>query len=148
MRIKLSDSLDGLLKTGPTIASVLSVDTTPIAGWPDGHQNFQLNALIDTGASGNCIDEQLARSLLLPIVDFVPVSGIDGAKQRPRFLAVVHLPHLNHTIFGLFTGVSLIGGRNSPPYQVLLGREFLRNFSMVYTGQTGEVIITPEVVSL
>ena len=150
MRIKLSDNPKDLLDIGPTIDTELSVDTTPIAGLPDGRQYYSLTALVDTGASGNCIDEDLARGLGLPIIDFVDVSGIDGERQRPRFLANVYVPRLDHAIFGLFTGVNLID--ESEPekslYQVLLGREFLRNFSLVYTGQTGEVVITPEVVSL
>ena len=70
--------------------------------------------------------------------------------QRPLFLANVYVPRLDHAIFGLFTGVSLIDEREpeKSPYQALLGREFLRNFSMVYSGQTGEVVITPDVISL
>ena len=115
--------------------------------------NTTLTALVDTGASGNALDDRLAYALKLPIVDFVPASGIDGKKTRPRFLANIHLPQLNQTVFGTFLGVNLIEGVNSNeqvlgPCQILLGREFLRNFSVVYTGQTREVVITPEVVTL
>ena len=150
MRITLSDSPEDLLKTGPTIETILSVDAAPISGLPDGRQYLSLTALVDTGASGNCIDEELARGLGLRIIDFMPVSGIDGESERPLFLANIYVPRLEHAIFGLFTGVRLIDERepDKSPYQVLLGREFLQNFSMVYTGQTGEVVITPEVVAL
>jgi Aspartyl protease len=40
-----------------------------------------IHALVDTGASGSCIDSALAMTLNLPIVDRRTVSGAHGAAE-------------------------------------------------------------------
>jgi hypothetical protein len=43
-------------------------------------------------------------------------------------------------VYGLFAGVNLAAG--GQPHQALIGRTFLRHFTMIYEGRTGTVTIT------
>ena len=51
----------------------------------------------------------------------------------------MYISALRHKIYGRFAGVNLIGGGQR--HCALLGRTFLRNFTMVYEGRTGTVRI-------
>ena len=105
----------------------------------------QLPALVDTGASQSCIDNDLAMQLGLPIVDRKEVSGIHGKSEVNMYLAQVRVPSLAFTIYGTFAGVLLRAGGQQ--HFALIGRTFLRNFSMYYEGRTGSVTLSNEVPS-
>ena len=96
-----------------------------------------LFALVDTGADESCIDSLLAAQLNLPIIDKRMTAGAHGAKQVNIHLAQVHIPTLNYTIYGLFSGVDLRAGGQE--HFALIGRTFLRNFKTIYDGATGDV---------
>ena len=89
-------------------------------------------ALIDTGAAISCIDDYLARSLNLPVIDHGTVSGIAGATQVNFYLALVYIPDLDDTIVGPFAGVHLAAG--GQVHRVLLGRTFLHGMIFQYQG--------------
>lgn len=97
-------------------------------------------ALIDTGASECCIDSILATQLGLPIVDKKQIAGVGGAQEVNIHLAQIHVPALDHTIYGMFAGVHLVAGGQM--HRALIGRTFLKSFDMVYTGSTGDVILS------
>jgi len=97
-------------------------------------------ALVDTGASQSCIDNLLASQLGLPIVDKQPISGTIGTHMVNVYLAQIHVPNLGFTIYGTFFGVDLAAG--GQVHKALIGRTFLRNFTMVYEGKTGTVTIS------
>lgn len=98
-----------------------------------------VGALVDTGASLNCIDAGLAMQLNLPVVDRQVTSGAHGKKEVNVHVAQIHVPTLGHTIYGRFAAVDLIAG--GQPHSALLGRTFLREFTMVYEGRSGSVTI-------
>jgi ABC-type uncharacterized transport system permease subunit len=100
------------------------------------------SALVDTGASESCIDSLLAATLKLPIVDRRPVSGVHGSKEVNVYLAQIHVPSLNFTIYGAFAGVELKAGGQI--HNALVGRTFLRNFKMIYDGKSGDVTISSD----
>ena len=56
-------------------------------------------------------------------------------------LAQIHAPELNFTVYGAFAGVLLRAG--GQPHAALLGRTFLRRFTMTYEGETGAVSLQP-----
>jgi predicted aspartyl protease len=112
----------------PTVAQVL----------PDLPQN-PLYALVDTGALESCIDSALAMNLNLPIVDRRMVSGAHGAKEVNVHLAQIHIPALEFIQYGAFCAVDLQAGGQQ--HQALIGRTFLRNFTMTYEGRTGTVLL-------
>lgn len=104
-----------------------------------------LAALVDTGASNSCIDAELAERLRLPIVNQETIGGVGGAMAANVYWAQIHLPELNASITGPFAGVYLSAGQQ--PHQVLIGRDFLRHFTMVYAGRAGTVKISTAAAS-
>ena len=54
----------------------------------------QVPALVDTGATISCIDDELAKSLALPLVDRQQVSGIGGKHECNVYLAHIVAPTL------------------------------------------------------
>jgi hypothetical protein len=78
--------------------------------------------------------------LNLPIIDKKPISGIGGQQEANFYLAQVNMPSLAFTLYGVFAGVHLQAGGQR--HKALLGRDFLRPFTMVYEGKTGTVTIS------
>ena len=144
MRVHLNSNSKQLIEKGPTIDVVLGIDGKNIPGLPDDMRQRSLSALIDTGATGNSIDGRLADSLKLPVVGTASVSGVTGKNEHVVYLARLYVPSLAHPIYDLFTGAALSEG--GQPHEVLLGRTFLANFSMLYVGQTGEVVLDDRVL--
>ena len=99
-----------------------------------------LGALVDTGATMSCIDSGLAIQLNLPVVDRQTVAGVHGKKEVNLHLAQIYIPSLRFTIYGSFAAVDLIAG--GQPHHALIGRTFLKNFTLTYNGRTGEVEIS------
>lgn len=98
------------------------------------------SALVDTGAADSCIDSALAMSLDLPIIDQQERTGANGRFWVNLHAAQMYIPSLNWVISGMFAGVHLSTGGQI--HLALIGRTFLRNFTMVYQGQTGQVTIS------
>jgi predicted aspartyl protease len=96
-----------------------------------------LPALIDTGASDSCIDNDLAIELNLPIVDQRVASGSAGKHKINLYLAQIHIPSIPRTLWGRFGGVHLSAGGQL--HSALLGRTFLQHFKLIYDGRTGAV---------
>jgi len=99
-------------------------------------------ALVDTGAMESCIDSLLASQLKLPIIDRRKVSGVHGSQEVNVYLAQVYVPSLNFTQYGGFAGVHLAAGGQT--HRALIGRTFLRYYSMIYEGRTGSVILSSD----
>jgi predicted aspartyl protease len=135
---------DLLIAHGPTLIVNIGFDPnfksdsapapTPIAGITG------LHALVDTGATESCIDSLLAAQLSLPIVDRRSVAGAHGARPVNVHLAQIHIPSLAFTLYGQFAAVDLIAGGQT--HYALIGRTFLRSFTMVYEGKTGTVTLS------
>ena len=131
---------DLLVQLGPTLLVDIGFETVP---QPDVVPNLavkKVRALVDTGATDSCIDSALAMRLALPIIDQRLCSGIGGATRVNMHLAQIYIPSLTHTLFGSFAGVELAAGGQW--HQALLGRTFLRPFTMRYDGPTGMVVIS------
>ncbi len=118
---------------GPTISVEIGID-------PKDPSGKRFHALVDTGAAESCIDRQVASDLKLPVVDRVEVSGVSGRHRTTMHIAYIHVPALDCTILGRFAAVDLIGGGQI--HHALLGRTFLENFTMTYSGLTGSVELT------
>lgn len=96
-----------------------------------------VRALIDTGAGSECIDDELARSLNLPITDEGEISGVGGKHHGYVYTARVWVPELNRLLFQPFTGVKLREGESW--HRLILGRGFLRQYTLTYIGSKGQV---------
>ena len=97
-------------------------------------------ALVDTGASSSCIDTALAEELGLPIIDEDTVIGVGGAVNVNLYWAQIFVPGLEASFSGPMAGVNLSAVQQ--PHSILIGREFLQRFTMVYEGRTGAVVIS------
>lgn len=132
---------DVLQQYGPTLAVQIGMDVQyrPDTGGVPALPATPHAALVDTGASLSCIDSELAVSLSLPIVNRRAVSGVHGSNEVNVHLAQIYVPALRCTIYGEFAGVHLKAG--GQPHSALLGRGFLKDFTMTYDGRIGSVII-------
>lgn len=90
-------------------------------------------ALIDTGASGSCINEPISKELGLIVRDIVPVQTPSGTSKQGvydvGFLLI--LP-------GIITSPLIIQALSSDltnqPYQALIGRDILNYCTLIYNG--------------
>ena len=126
---------------GPTLYARFGFDADFRHG-NDSHPNLpadEFPVLVDTGANMNGIDTDFAIALGLPVVGQRRIGGVQGVSETNAFLVQMYIPALRHTIYGRFAGVNLTAGGQR--HFALLGRTFLRNFTMVYEGRTGVVRI-------
>jgi hypothetical protein len=97
-------------------------------------------ALVDTGALESFIDCELATDLDLPISDRRQISGSGGRHEVDVYTAQVYVPAFEFTVYGQFAGVYLSSGGTN--FRVLMGRTFLKYFTLTYDGPTGRVTLT------
>jgi predicted aspartyl protease len=134
--------VDALEFHGPTLYVDIGFDPAYVIGPASTGTKPQLAAtqlwaLVDTGAGECCIDTDLAKKLALPVVDRRKIAGAGGLKEVDVYMAHIHVPSLQFTMYGVFAGVDLQAGGQR--HFALIGRTFLRHFTMVYEGTTGTV---------
>lgn len=88
-------------------------------------------ALIDTGATCTCIDKTIAQALKLVSHDIKRVQTAGGEDMQCLYDAGVILPLAQKNIFVVQV---LEAKLEKQPYKVLLGRDVLRNCTLVYNG--------------
>ena len=111
----------------------------PDAGGRPDLSSGMFPALVDTGAIESCIDSALAREPDLPVVDRTTVAGVHGATEVNLHIAHIYVPGLDWMVYGEFAGVHLAAG--GQPHLALMGRTFLRDFTLTDEGETGRVTI-------
>jgi predicted aspartyl protease len=133
-----------LMLFGPTLFADIGFDPAyrPHTRQPPTPSIENTQALVDTGAAESCIDNLLAAELNLPIINRRSISGAHGSHPTNIYLAQVHVPSLQFTIHGEFAGVDLVAGGQI--HKMLIGRTFLRHFTMIYKGATGAVTLLNE----
>lgn len=122
---------------GPTIAVQI--------GYHDRDGALQLSsdvydALVDTGADASCIDSTLAAELNLKIVDKQYAAGVLGSGLVNVYSAQLYIPDLSAGFVGGFPGLPLAD--DELPHAVIIGREFLRHYTLLYEGRTGVFTIS------
>lgn len=135
------DTGESLQLIGPTLYVEIGFDPAYVPGERNrpSIMDMQWPALVDTGASNSSIDTELATTMMLPIADQEEWSGISGQVTVNIYLAQIHIPALGSTLYGRFAGVQLFNG--GQPHRALIGREFLRRYTMNYDGVTGKVTL-------
>lgn len=131
---------DLLVELGPTVRVDIGLKSRSEAGRRPDLAEKRIRALIDTGAGGDCIDDELARRLALPITDEGEISGVGGRHSAFIYTARVYVPSLDRLLFQPFTGVKLEEGGQW--HRVILGRTFLRRCRLVYDGASGEAVLS------
>jgi hypothetical protein len=130
---------DLLVRLGPTVRVDIGLKSRSPLGEPPDLALKGVKALIDTGAGGDCIDDDLARRLNLPVHDEGEISGVGGRHPAFIYTARIYVPQLNRLLFQPFTGVKLYEGEQW--HRVILGRSFLRQYRLAYDGVSGQVEI-------
>jgi predicted aspartyl protease len=116
--------------TGPVLPTdVPEADVSPSV--------MSIRALIDTGASNSCIDDDIATDLRLPLIDTIQIGGVGGAHMLNRYLARLVIPQLSFSRVGAFTGAKMVSGGQI--HRALIGRDFLSGMLLVYDGLRGQV---------
>jgi hypothetical protein len=128
---------DLLAQLGPTLFVDIGLKSRSLAGEAPNLPLKKVRALLDTGAGADCIDDELARSLGLPISDEGEISGVGGKHHAFIYTARVYVPKLDRLLFQQFTGVKLQQGEQW--HRVILGRSFLRHYRLSYNGPDGQV---------
>lgn len=130
---------DLLVQLGPTLRVDIGLKSRAPFGAPPDLARKNIKALIDTGAGGDCIDDDLARAMNLPITDEGEISGVGGRHRAFIYTARLYVPALDRLLFQPFTGVKLQQGDQW--HGVILGRSFLRRYTLVYNGSDGSVLL-------
>ncbi len=134
--------VDLLILRGPTLLVNIGLDPeynyaeTGVALNSDA---TQVKALVDTGATFSCIDEDLAQSLDLPLVDRQTMISLSGQCEVNLYLAHVTIPAMSFFQRGIFYGCSV--NEAAWHHRAVLGRTFLRDMVLIYDGPTGSVRI-------
>jgi predicted aspartyl protease len=132
-----------LLQAGPWVQVVVSVPRS-IADQLEPHgmavsEPVAGRAIIDTGASVTCIDNDVAAKLGLPAIDRVTMTSAshDAIEQNvyPLQIQVVGLPFQ--------INVPRAMGANLAPQGIvaLIGRDFLQHCTLFYNGLTGSITL-------
>ena len=124
---------------GPVLDVLIGFDPNYRSGAPLTLPSQPLRALLDTGATISSIDERLARTLNLTVVDSVKQTGISGEVECDVCLAQIEVPSLQVIFNGRFATLPL--AEEGQPYSAILGRDILRYFRMQYDGPTDTLTI-------
>lgn len=130
---------DLLVQMGPTLRVDIGMKSRSLPGEEPDLPMKNVKALIDTGAGGDCIDDDLARSLGLQISDEGEISGVGGRHRAFIYTARLYIPSAGKLLFQQFTGVKLQQGDQWQ--RIILGRLFLRQYRMTYNGADGSVVL-------
>lgn len=128
---------DLLVRFGPTIFVDIGLKSRAAPEEAPALPEKRVRALVHTGAGGDCIDDELARRMGLPIHDEGEISGVGGRHHAFIYTARICIPQLGKLLFQPFTGVRLAEGEQW--HRVILGRSFLRHYRLAYKGDTGQV---------
>jgi hypothetical protein len=136
-----STPADLLVQLGPTFLVDIGLRSKSPPGEQPDLPKKRVRALLDTGAGGDCIDDDLAQELGLPITDEGEIGGVGGKHHAFIYTARVYVPQLKQLLFQPFAGVRLKQGEQW--HQLILGRSFLRPYRLVYDGPSGRVEVHP-----
>jgi predicted aspartyl protease len=95
-------------------------------------------ALIDTGASNTCIDEQAAKDLGLPVIDVANMQSASHEKHPCNIYPVQIITPIVTLNAPRAMGAALA----SQGLLVLIGRDVLQNCTLFYNGPTGQFTLS------
>jgi predicted aspartyl protease len=97
-------------------------------------------ALIDTGATSTCIDDDIAKQLNLPVIDVVSIASASHANSMQNvYPALIEVLGINIKFNALRAiGVPLA----NQGIQVLIGRDLLQVCTLFYNGMIGSFTLS------
>lgn len=143
-QINTVESIQRLIQQGPTIPVAVSV--TPMLAQALERMGRAIPsaasglALIDTGATLCSVDESVVRQLGIPPFGYTQVAGATGSSDQATYPASLSFPG---TSIPNITFVDFIGAPLAPlGILVLIGRNVLSQFVLVYNGPGGHVSLS------
>jgi predicted aspartyl protease len=95
-------------------------------------------ALIDTGASNTCVDEQAAKELGLPVIDVATMLSATHEKVPCNVYPVL----ISTPIAGLNSPRTMGAALAAQGLLVLIGRDVLQNCTLFYNGVAGQFTLS------
>jgi hypothetical protein len=89
---------DLLERLGPTLLVDVGLKSRATPGEPPDLPLKRVRPLIDTGANGECIDEELAEALGLPASERGRISGVGGRHEATIYTARIYVPSLDRLL--------------------------------------------------
>lgn len=142
---KFLNTAQVLRNLGPLVAVAIAIPTVraqQIASVPGTIVPTPISglALIDTGATGTCVDEESIAPLGLPIIGTAPMLGTTGKKDKPVYPVRLEFPG---TGFGPVEPWQVIGAElKECGLLALIGRDILSVCVLVYNGPGGFYTLT------
>jgi predicted aspartyl protease len=97
-------------------------------------------ALVDTGASNTCIDDEAAKSMNLPVIDVGSMHSASHAKT-PSNIYPVQVEIIGFQI--QFQSLRTMGAAlKAQGLLMLLGRDLLQRCTLFYNGLTGQITLS------
>jgi len=137
-----------LERPGPLIPVVVSVPEALENFWASSGRHVPAPirgmALIDTGAYASAIDTAVFLALQIQAIDRAPFASAGGNATSEIFPANLSFPELKisklemERVLGCPLGWT---GKNDEDFLMLIGRDILKNFLLVYDGVHGELLI-------
>lgn len=128
-----------LIQEGPTVEVSVGVVSKMADQWRSEGEEVPEpvtgQALIDTGATSTCVDNEVAQDLGLPVIDVTTVASASERVEQNVYPVQLDVVHSDLTIdFGRSIGADL-----TPQGLVaLIGRDVLRSMTLHYNGVTGD----------
>ena len=97
------------------------------------------NALIDTGATTTCIDDDVAKQLGLPTVDVAQMSSASGQSEQPVYPVQLDITHSELVIE---SSKSIGADLEDQGLVALIGRDTLSQCTLHYNGVTGDFTLS------
>jgi predicted aspartyl protease len=95
-------------------------------------------ALIDTGASNTCIDDEAAKELGLPVIDIAHMQSASHSKHQCNVYPVtIDIPRVISLNSPRTVGAALAG----QGLLALIGRDVLANCTLFYNGPLGQITL-------
>ena len=97
--------------------------------------SINIQALIDTGASGCIITDEIAGKLGLIQTGFQNITSVQDQQKRPRYFARIIFP------WGKAIDVPVASCPMKGNTQCLIGRDVMVHWNLIYNGLTGQITI-------
>lgn len=139
------DAATTLVRNGAIVEMVLTVPASIADAMKAQGQTIpepkKVRMMVDTGASISGVKDEFATAAGLQATDSVQIGGVVGTETRPVYAARLELPTDNMT----FDPIEIVGMPLPGQMQIdgLLGRDFLKRASLVYSGPQGTFDIQP-----
>jgi hypothetical protein len=111
---------------------------------PDIPEPIRGRAILDTGAFATAIDMKVFSRLSIPAIDHLPINSVSGHLMSLIFPANISFPELGipklemERVIGCELGWR---GEQDDDLLMLMGRDLLKKFLVVYDGVHGELLL-------